>query len=193
MLTPNFVTNQILERAHYNRLEVWTQSLMSFRFWCFICYALYRHNCWIVYYLLQCNEKCDGHWLTVVTIWGSNASRKLKLESLESDVQCCFSISIGHIMFVNEILTSMNCETFFLSCLNNFFFQQIPDENSFQNEWEAIQNYPPLESSIIPQQIQNSQQITSMAGGIMTNAVASVSSFLRWTTGRWIWFYSRGF
>ncbi|XP_037029579.1 beclin 1-associated autophagy-related key regulator [Bradysia coprophila] len=58
------------------------------------------------------------------------------------------------------------------------------DENSFQNEWEAIQHYPQLESSIIPLQIQNSQQITSMAGGIMNNAVASVSSLWRWTTGR---------
>lgn len=69
--------------------------------------------------------------------------------------------------------------------LTNFFFLfKIPDENSFQNEWEAIQHYPQLESSIIPLQIQNSQQITSMAGGMMNNAVASVTSLWRWTTGR---------
>lgn len=68
--------------------------------------------------------------------------------------------------------------------MQSLFRFSVSDENSFQNDWEAIQHYPQLESSIIPLQIQNSQQITSMAGGIMNNAVASVSSLWRWTTGR---------
>lgn len=61
------------------------------------------------------------------------------------------------------------------------------DENSFPTEWEAIPHGSVLDMSA-PTQHQNSQhqQAASMAGGLVNNAVASVTSIWRvvWTTGR---------
>lgn len=60
------------------------------------------------------------------------------------------------------------------------------DENSFPTEWEAIPHVSVLDMSTpIQHQISQQQQAASMAGGLVNNAVASVTSIWRvWTTGR---------
>lgn len=76
-----------------------------------------------------------------------------------------------------------------LFCKNKrFVFRyNLLDENSFPTEWEAIPHVSVLDMSAPTQhQISQQQQASSMAGGLVNNAVASVTSVIWrvWTTGR---------
>lgn len=65
------------------------------------------------------------------------------------------------------------------------FVLVVLDDNSFPNEWEAIPHLSAMETISAPQQqLMTQQQTVSMAGGLVNNAVASVTSIWRGFTGR---------
>lgn len=60
------------------------------------------------------------------------------------------------------------------------FIYFFVDENSFPNEWEAIPHLSMLDiNTPTQQQIMSQQQASSIAGGLVNNAVASVTSIWR--------------
>lgn len=61
------------------------------------------------------------------------------------------------------------------------------DENSFPNEWEAIPHLSPMDAQVAAPQasiLALNQQTVSIAGGLVNNAVNSVTSIWRGFTGR---------
>lgn len=59
------------------------------------------------------------------------------------------------------------------------------DENALPTEWEAVSHPQQPPEIIFPGHMQNQQQTASIAGGLMTSAVASVASIWRvFTTGK---------
>lgn len=74
-----------------------------------------------------------------------------------------------------------------LFILNNNLFLYTIDENSFPNEWEAIPHLSPMEAQVAAphaSMMALNQQTVSIAGGLVNNAVNSVTSIWRGFTGR---------
>lgn len=75
-----------------------------------------------------------------------------------------------------------------LSICNTIIINLTADEHSFPLEWEAVPHLAPHEtvspSPPQPSSLISTQQTVSMAGGLMNNAVASVTSIWRGFTGR---------